>query len=225
MNRPDTGSIIKLLKEAYGPQEFHPHYAPLAELVQTILSQNTSDANSRPAYRALVETFSSWDEVLTADVDRIARPISSGGLAQIKAQRIRQALREIKQRRGKLDLNFLSDMPVTEAREWLKQLPGVGNKTANCVLLFALGKPALPVDTHIFRVAKRLGMVPEKASLDEAHRILEEQVPPEDIFSFHVLMIEHGRKTCSAQRPHCEKCVLKSSCCFYAKSTAGAWKD
>jgi endonuclease-3 len=224
MKRPDIESIIDLLKKTYGAQEFHPHHSPLAELVQTILSQNTSDANSRSAYRALVEAFDSWDKILVADIDRIARTISSGGLAQIKAQRIQQALREIKQRRGKLDLNFLNDMPVPEAREWLKQLPGVGNKTANCVLLFALGKPALPVDTHIFRVSKRLGLVPGKASLDEAHRILEEQVPPECIFEFHVLMIEHGRRTCGAQRPHCSQCAIKPLCQFCAK-TAKAGGD
>jgi endonuclease III len=228
MNRSEinnTKSIISLLKDTYGLQEFHPHHSPLAELVQTILSQNTSDINSRPAYRALVKTFDTWDKILTADIDQIARPINSGGLAQIKAQRIQKALREIKQRRGEIDLNFLSEIPVPKAREWLKQLTGVGNKPANCVLLFALGKPALPVDTHIFRVSKRLGLVPEKASLDEAHIILETQVPPEDIFQFHVLMIKHGRQICRAKRTHCAICVLKSYCNFYVKSTMRTGKD
>jgi endonuclease-3 len=214
MSPNNITAITDSLKQAYDVQPYQPSFQPIAELVQTILSQNTSDLNSRPAFRALTAKFNNWEELLNARINDIAEPISAGGLAQIKAQRIQQALRLIKERRGKLDLNFLTDLPVTEAREWLKQLPGVGNKTANCVLLFAIGKPALPVDTHIFRVSKRLGLVPEKATLDDAHRILETAVMPDSqsVFEFHVLMIEHGRRTCGAQRPHCTQCILKSQC-------------
>jgi endonuclease-3 len=221
MNSPEIKAILELLERAYGSQQLHPNYAPLAELVQTILSQNTSDANSRPAFKALTEVFDNWNKIINADLKEISGPIASGGLGKIKAQRIQQALQVIKQRRGKLDLNFLIDMPVPEAREWLKQLPGVGDKTANCVLLFALGKPALPVDTHIFRVSKRLKLIPEKTSLEVAHRLLEAMVLPDDIYEFHILMIEHGRRTCTARQPHCTQCIINKICPgkdFYVRS-------
>jgi endonuclease III len=215
MNAPEIGTILDLLRKEYGKRKLEPHRDPLAELVQTILSQNTSDLNSRPAFNALKAEFPNWEDLLTVDIDMIAGPISRGGLGQIKAQRIQQSLQEIQRRRGKLDLNFLDKMPVAEARDWLKKLPGVGDKTANCVLLFALGKPALPVDTHIFRVAKRLGLLREQAALEEAHQTLEKMVPPADIYEFHVLMIEHGRSACAAQRPHCSQCSLQMICPSY----------
>jgi len=217
MNAPEIGTILDLLRKEYGKRKLEPHRDPLAELVQTILSQNTSDLNSRPAFNALKAEFPNWEDLLTVDIDMIAGPISRGGLGQIKAQRIQQSLQEIQRRRGKLDLNFLDKMPVAEARDWLKKLPGVGDKTANCVLLFALGKPALPVDTHIFRVAKRLGLLREQAALEEAHQTLEKMVPPADIYEFHVLMIEHGRSACVAQRPHCSQCSLQMICPSYQR--------
>jgi len=212
--------IVDLLRAEYKIREFQPHHDPLAELIQTILSQNTSDKNSRPAFKALQDTFGSWEAIITAEIDEIADSIKGGGLGQIKAKRIQTALLEIKKRRSKIDLSFLSDMQVKEAREWLKQLPGVGNKTANCVLLFALGKPALPVDTHIFRLSKRLGLIPQQASLDEAHELLENIVPVDDIYEFHVSMIEHGRQVCKALHPHCSECIIKSYCLYYKQSTS-----
>jgi endonuclease-3 len=208
----ESGTVLDILRKYYGERHLYPHHDPIAELVRTILSQNTSDINSRPAYQELIKTFDNWEKLLTASIDRIAGPIRGGGLGKIKARRIQEALREIKQKRGTLDLNFLIDMTVPDAREWLKQLPGVGNKTANCVLLFALGKPALPVDTHIFRVSKRLGLIDEKSTLDEAHNILENSVPEENVYEFHVLMIEHGRRICIAQKPRCSQCPLKEVC-------------
>jgi endonuclease III len=220
MDRPQIAAILDLLKQGYGSRQFQPSFEPIAELIQTILSQNTSDHNSRPAFRALKEAFPVWDSLLSAEVEEIAEPIKGGGLGLIKAQRLKQALKEIKSRRGKLDLQFLSDMSVQEARDWLRQLPGVGYKTANCVLLFALGKPALPVDTHIFRVSRRLELIDQKDSPDKAHLVLERLVPKEDVYEFHVLMIEHGRRTCIAQRPRCTQCILKEICPSYSKSTA-----
>ena len=124
-------------------------------------------------------------------------------------------LGEIRSKRGGLELDFLDKLPMDDASEWLKQLPGVGTKTANCVLLFSSGRPALPVDTHIFRVAKRLGLVSPKASIEQAHEVLESMVPPDDVYQFHILMIEHGRKVCHAQRPHCLQCVLQELCPSY----------
>ena len=217
MDKPQIRPIVALLKQKYGSRRLQPNGEPLAELVRTILSQNTSDRNSRPAFRALKKVFSRWESLLDASIEEIADPIKGGGLGLIKAQRLQQALVEIKYQRGELDLQFLSAMPVIEAREWLTQLPGVGNKTANCVLLFALGKPALPVDTHVFRVSKRLGLIGTADSLDKAHKILEELVPEKDIYEFHVLMIEHGRQICNARRPLCLRCVLKDVCLSYSK--------
>jgi endonuclease-3 len=209
--------ILTLLQQRYGPRIWQPHHDPLAELVLTILSQNTSDKNSRPAFLALKTTFPDWARLLEADIADIAGPIKSGGLAVIKAGRIQSALRIIKQRHGSLNLDFLVDLPFEEAREWLLELPGVGLKTAACVLLFALGRPAMPVDTHVYRVATRLGLIPLKTSLENAHRQLEKAVPAEDIYEFHMLMIEHGRRNCSARRPDCQSCICKTLCKGYDK--------
>ncbi|MBI2829726.1 MAG: endonuclease III [Chloroflexi bacterium] len=213
--KPDIKKIVDLLADAYGKPEWQPDGDPLGTLVQTILSQNTSDTNSGRAFRSLRATFPRWEDVAVADPRNISERIKNGGLGDIKARRIKEALIEIKRRCGKLDLDFLLQLSVPEAREWLKELPGVGDKTANCVLLFSLGMPALPVDTHIYRVAKRLGMVEPKASVADAHRVLEKIVSPENVYAFHVLMIEHGRRTCKAQRPRCHECVLAALCPSY----------
>jgi endonuclease III len=211
-NIPDIREILILIKRQYGSRQFKPHNDPISELVLTILSQNTADSNSRPAFQALRKTFPGYDQILEASLEEIEQPIRGGGLARIKAQRIREALLEIKRQRGSLDLEFLKEMPLDEAREWLVRLPGVGYKTAGCVLLFAFGRPALPVDTHIFRVSRRLGLIRMEASLLEAHCVLAKLVPPEDVYEFHVLMIEHGRRTCLARSPHCSGCILSNLC-------------
>lgn len=219
MKKPTVQQVLELLINKYGKREFAPHHDPLSELILTILSQNTSDLNSRAAFANLKSRFQNWEDILKADPANIAEIIKSGGLGQIKAARIQHALQGIKDKQGSLDLAWLENLPVSQAREWLKSLPGVGNKTANCVLLFALGRPALPVDTHIFRVSKRLGLIPEKASLDDAHQILEKLVPCEQIYNFHLLMIEHGRQTCIAQHPRCPVCILQEICPSFGKFT------
>ena len=206
---------LDLLKEEYGVPEWQPRYDPISVLVQTILSQNTSDANSAGAFQSLLASFDNWEDVADADADTIARKISRGGLGRIKAQRIKQALKDIVRKRGRLELDFLGNFTLSEAEDWLQKLHGVGLKTARCVLLFSLGRPALPVDTHILRVTKRLGLISPKASLPEAHRTLGEMVPPEDVYQFHVLVIEHGRRTCLARRPRCQDCVLKNMCMYH----------
>jgi len=178
----------------------------------TILSQNTSDHNSRIAYASLMSRFGGWQAVADAGVDEIEDAIRMGGLSRVKAPRIRQILREISVQRGSFDLSFLAELPAGEAKAWLQRLPGVGPKTAACVLLFSLGMPVLPVDTHIFRVAKRLGLIPAKSTAGDAHDLLGEMVPPEDVYRFHILMIEHGRRTCRAQNPRCPRCVLLPGC-------------
>ena len=209
--------IIARLDEAYGIPEWRPHQDPLSELVLTILSQNTSDANSGRAFVRLLEAFPTWDAVMDAPLPELIAAIQPGGLAPTKAPRIQAVLREVQKRRGGFDLAFLADVPLEEARAWLGSLRGVGPKTVACVLLFALGRPAMPVDTHVFRVAGRLGLIPQRAgnaamTAEKAHALLEAAVAPDDYYAFHIGLIKHGRRTCAAQRPRCEACVLRELC-------------
>ena len=204
--------ILRLLSAEYGQRKWRPRQSPVEVLVQTILSQNTSDRNSGRAFERLVASFGSWEDMADASVGEISRSIEAGGLGEVKARYIKQALGEIRRRLDGFELDFLKKLPVDEARDWLRQLPGVGMKTASCVLIFSLGMPALPVDTHVLRVAKRLGLIDSKISAEKAHKLLEGLVPPEDVYQFHVLLIEHGRKICKAQRPRCKECVLRELC-------------
>jgi endonuclease-3 len=215
MTRTCIKHILDLLIREYGERDWHQHDSPLNVLVQTILSQNTSDTNSKRAFLSLLASFSRWEDVASAAPREIADAIKGGGLSEVKAGYIKQALKEIQQRRGKLELDFLNELPLNEAREWLTQLPGVGTKTANCVFLFSLGRPALPVDTHIYRVSKRLGLICAETTVEKAHKLLEGLVPPDRVYQFHVLMIEHGRKVCKAQRPRCTECVLRQLCQYF----------
>ncbi|MGB2695265.1 MAG: endonuclease III [Dehalococcoidia bacterium] len=204
--------IIALLEGEYGTVPWRPAGDPIAELVLTLLSQATSDTNSGRAFIRLLNDFPDWGSLLDADVKAIERAIEPGGLAPTKAPRLQALLREVWSRRGSFDLTFLRDMPLDEARAWLRSLPGVGPKTAACVLLFSLGVPALPVDTHVHRVAKRLGLVPEKTSAEKAHDLLEAMLTPGQVYPFHIQLIKHGRRTCSAQRPKCPECPLRNGC-------------
>ena len=178
----NIGEVIERLGREYGVPRWQPHADPLSELIRAILSQNTSDVNSNRAFHDLVAGFDTWEAVAGAGVDDIAGAIQSGGLNRIKAARIKTILNQIREDRGSLDLGFLADMPVPQAKEWLKALPGVGPKTAGCVLLFSLGRPVLPVDTHVHRVSRRLGLLDPKVSHEQAHELLEEVVPPRDIY-------------------------------------------
>jgi len=212
--------VIKLLSAEYGKRNWQRRQSPIAVLVQTILSQNTSDRNSGQAFEQLLASFGSWEDMADASVDAISHSIKAGGLGVVKARYIKQALEEIRRRQGDFELDFLGRLPVDEGRDWLRQLPGVGMKTASCVLLFSLGMPALPVDTHVFRVAKRLGLVGSRVSVEQAHRLLEGLVPPQNVYRLHVLLIEHGRRTCKAQRPRCKECVLQGLCPSYEEFVA-----
>jgi endonuclease-3 len=204
--------ILNLLIREYGGRKWQLDPDPIAVLVQTILSQNTSDQNSHRAFASLRSSFSNWQDTAEASRDDIANLIRAGGLAEIKANYIKQSLDEIKRRLGNFELHFLKQFTVDKARDWLIQLPGVGMKTASCVLLFSLGMPALPVDTHVSRVARRLGLLDSEISINKAHKSLESIVPQNDIYTFHVLFIEHGRKICKAQRARCKQCVLQKIC-------------
>ena len=203
---------MSLLGEEYGPMEWQPRYDPASELVYTILSQHTSDINSERAFRALMATFGSLEAIAAADVADIEDAIRSGGLAKTKAPRIKAILNEVVRKVGSYDLTFLAEMPLEEAKAWLKELDGVGPKTAAIILCFSLGLPAMPVDTHIYRVAKRLGFFGPKVSAEQAHDILEPMVEPEDVFAFHLYLINHGRQVCKARRPRCDDCVLAWGC-------------
>lgn len=204
------------LKDVNGPRARYHARDPLDELILTILSQNTSDRNSGRAWRLLRVRYGSWDDVLNADTRELYEVIKPAGLGNIKAPRIQQVLQEVLNRRGAFDLDFLRTLPIAEAKQWLRSLPGIGPKTAACVLCFACDMPALPVDTHVHRVALRLGLIGPKVSADAAHDLLEQALPADDVYAFHVNMILHGRQICHAQRPECGCCALANLCDYYA---------
>lgn len=208
--------ILVRLEAHYGRPVWRSHGDPLDELIETVLSQHTSDTNTARAFASLKQRFPSWDEVLGAPVAEVADAIRSGGLAERKAPRIQAILSSIDAERRSLDIDHLRGMSLEHAQDWLLRLHGVGPKTAACVLLFSLGLPALPVDTHVHRVAKRLGLIGPTVGADAAHRILESGLggDRERVYSFHLTMIAHGRAVCTARRPYCERCPL-TECCDY----------
>lgn len=211
---------IDVVLERLGERYDHPAWAgsrldPVSELVVTILSQNTSDVNSHRAFVALRARYLSWEEVLEAPTDELTDVIRPGGLAPTKAPRIQHVLAEIIDARGSFDLDFLGSLPVAEARDWLVALPGIGRKTAAIVLLFCFGRPVLPVDTHVFRVAQRLGLLPPKTDVARSHDVLEDALEPPEMYPFHVELIRHGRDTCRAPRPICGLCPLTDVCDHY----------
>ncbi|KPJ51974.1 MAG: hypothetical protein AMJ37_03795 [Dehalococcoidia bacterium DG_18] len=204
--------IIHLLGQEYGLPRWRARTDPLSELMGAILSQNTSDVNSGRAFESLVSTFGSWERVAEASIDEIAEAIECGGLSRIKAPRIKAILQGIVEARGSLDLGFLGELPLAEAKAWLQALPGVGPKTAACVLLFSLGRSVLPVDTHVYRISRRLGLIDSRVSPEQAHQLLEEVVPSQALYQFHLNMLAHGRSICRAQRPLCHDCMLEHGC-------------
>lgn len=211
-SKADVALTIEMMTQQYGPFTHEARLPPTDEMVFTILSQHTSDINSSRAYRSLMETFSSLEAVASADVADIEKAIALGGLAKIKAPRIKAVLNKILELNGELDLSFLREMPLNDAKTWLRQLPGIGPKSAGIVLSFSLGMPAMAIDTHIYRVSQRLGVIGSKVSVDKAHEILEDKVEPEEVFNFHVSYINHGRQVCKAQRPLCPECVVGRLC-------------
>ena len=204
---------IRLLTDQYGPFPQEPRLDPAHEMVFTILSQHTSDINSERAFRSLMNRFESINSVAQANVGEIESAISVGGLAKIKAPRIKAILmRVLELNEDSLDLSFLAEMPLEEAKAWLRQLPGIGPKSAGIILNFSLGMPAMAIDTHIYRVSQRLGLIGPKVNADKAHDLLEAVVEPEQVFHFHVCFVTHGRQTCKALRPLCEDCVISFGC-------------
>jgi endonuclease-3 len=190
--------------------------------VLTILSQHTSDINRDRAFDEMRRRFPSWETVRDAPTEELADAIRAGGLANIKAPRIQDVLRLISEERGELDLDFLMEMSPEDAKAWLARFKGVGPKTAACVLMFACGMPVLPVDTHVYRVSQRLGLIDERTNAEKAHSVLEAMLAPEQRYPFHIHMITHGRRVCKAPRPLCEVCVVKEWCSHYARHRSGA---
>jgi endonuclease-3 len=212
VDRRRLRTIANRLERAFGPLEPPRASDPLEELVWTVLSQHTSDLNSERAFRALRAAYPTWEGVVAARSAAIADVIRSGGLANTKAARIQVILREIAEREGRYDLSRVRGLDDAEAREYLTSLPGVGPKTAAVVMAFALGRDAIPVDTHVHRVARRLGLIPPKASPERAHDLLAETVPDELKTPLHMGLIRLGREVCKAQTPRCGDCPLADLC-------------
>jgi endonuclease III len=193
-----------------------PRLPVLDEVVATVLSQHTSDVNSGRAFARLKEKFPAWEQVADAPAPLVADAIRCGGIADQKARRIQQILAAVEEREGRIDLSRLNDLPDAAVESYLESLPGVGPKTAACVLVFSLGRAAFPVDTHVYRVAARLGWLPAKATAEQAYRLLAPRVPPDIRYDLHVAMITHGRTVCRAQQPRCDACVLRDLCPYAA---------
>ena len=208
--------IDDILTHTYGNPEWVSRLDPVSELILTILSQHTSDKNSGAAFDRLYDHFNGdWKRVMEAPTEEVAQLIKSAGLSNIKAPRIQSVLKEIWSRLGSFDLQFLKDMPINAAKEWLTSINGVGPKTAACVLMFSLGLPVMPVDTHVHRVSLRLGLIPPKTNADRAHDILAQIVSPERAYPFHINLIRHGRRVCKAPVPKCNICPLTCLCVYF----------
>lgn len=206
--------VHKSLLAFYGEPIWRNPLPAIDELVSTILSQNTNDVNRDKAFESLRRRFPSWEAVRDANVTEVVESIRVAGLANQKGPRIQQVLQQITIERGNLDLSFLNELPLEEARAWLMKFNGVGPKTAAIVLCFSLNRPAFPVDTHVYRVTGRIGLRPEKMPVEEAHRYMEALLPPETYYAAHLNIIRLGREICQARKPNCAKCPLLLTCDF-----------
>jgi endonuclease-3 len=210
--------VEQRLAAAYGTPVWQPGLDPVAELVNTILSQATSDLNRDKGFAALKARFASWVEVMDADPQAVIDTIRPAGLANQKGPRIQAALRTIWARRGTMNLDFLAELPLDEAKAWLTSIEGVGPKTAAIVLLFAFNRPTFPVDTHVHRISQRVGLIKTNVTADKAHDLLENAGDPITFYPLHLNLIRHGREVCQARQPRCEVCVLQTICDFYHKA-------
>jgi endonuclease-3 len=218
-NQEVIKKIRNRLIDVYGMPIWRDPLPPVDELVSTILSQNTNDTNRDAAFVQLKATFPDWYSVMDADTAAVINAIRTAGLANQKGPRIQEALRDIKQHtNGDLSLEFLKEIPRDDARDWLLAVNGVGPKTAAIVLLFSLGIPAFPVDTHIYRVTGRLGLRPIKLTVEKTHAYLEAQIPEEAYYDLHLNLIRLGREVCGARNWHCYRCPVQDLCCFEDKN-------
>ena len=210
--------IHETLLKAFGEPIWRNPLPPVDELVSTILSQNTNDINRDRAFEALRAKFPTWEQVRDAKESDVIDAIRPAGLANQKGPRMQQVLKDITKERGSLDLYFLKDLPLEEARSWLTKFNGVGPKTAAIVLCFSLNRPAFPVDTHVYRVTGRIGLRPEKISVEQAHPYLESVFPPETYYAAHLNIIRLGREICNARKPLCMNCPVVGLCDFKDKN-------
>lgn len=204
--------IHERLLAFYGEPTWRNPLPAVDELVSTILSQNTNDNNRDKAFDLLRARFPTWEGVRDAPIADVVEAIRTAGLANQKGPRIQKVLQEISVERGNLDLSFLMDMPLEEARAWLTKFNGVGPKTAAIVLCFSLGRPAFPVDTHVYRVTGRIGLRPERINVEAAHPHLEALFPPETYYAAHLNLIRLGREICHARKPNCPACPIRDLC-------------
>ncbi|MBI3739683.1 MAG: endonuclease III [Chloroflexi bacterium] len=210
--------IHEKLLGAFGDPTWRNPLPPIDELVSTILSQNTNDINRDRAFNALRTKFPAWEQVRDAKTRDVVNAIRPAGLANQKGPRIQKVLKEITKERGSLDLWFLKDLPLEEARAWLTKFNGVGPKTAAIVLCFSLNRPAFPVDTHIYRVTGRIGLRPEKMTVEQAHPHLEKLFPPETYYAVHLNLIRLGREVCHPRKPDCPQCPIRGLCDYEPKT-------
>jgi endonuclease III len=220
-SRDKVPYILQNLRAVYGAPKPTIGLDPLDVLIETILSQSTTNANSDRAFESLKQRFPTWDHARRARVSSIEEAIRSGGLAKQKSVRIKALLNEIYDRRGSLDLSFLKTAPMEEAKEFLGSFKGVGPKTVACTLLFAYQRPVFPIDTHIFRIARRLGLIPIKGSDEDAHRLMEQLIPKRRYYEAHINLIRLGRRICKPREPFCEQCCLVDYCEYYQELAAG----
>ena len=209
-----AGEVLRRLQDFYGQPTWRNPMPAVDELVSTILSQNTNDTNRDRAFDSLRRRFPTWEAVRDAEPPAVVAAIRPAGLANQKGPRIQRVLQEITAERGSLDMSFLKDLPLEEARAWLMKFKGVGPKTAAIVLLFSLDRPAFPVDTHIYRVTGRLGLRPGKMAVEEAHTHLENLFPPATYYAAHLNIIRLGREICIARKPACGRCPLQEICVY-----------
>jgi endonuclease-3 len=210
--------VHRKLLEFYGEPVWRNPLPPVDELVSTILSQNTNDVNRDRAFESLRAKFPTWEQVRDAGTDEVIEAVRVAGLANQKGPRLQQVLREITTERGSLDLSFLADLPLEEARAWLTRFNGVGPKTAAIVLCFSLGRPAFPVDTHVYRVTGRIGLRSPKMTVEQAHPHMESLLPPETYYAAHLNLIRLGREICGARKPNCPACPVYALCEYEPKT-------
>ncbi len=216
--------VHQRLLDFYGEPTWRNPLPPLDELVSTILSQNTNDTNRDKAFESLRRRFPTWEQVRDAPTEQVVEAIRPAGLGNQKGPRIQTVLREITAERENLDLSFLKELPLEEARAWLTKFKGVGPKTAAIVLCFSLGRPAFPVDTHVYRVTGRIGLHPASMSVEQAHPHMESLFPPESYYAAHLNIIRLGREICHARKPDCTSCPLQELCAYAQSQSRGAQK-
>lgn len=213
--------LYELLLEEYGEPEEPPELSGMEYLIETILSQNTNDVNRDKAYQNLIEKYDSYEEIENADLEELTDTIRIAGLGPTKAERIQGALKTVREYEGEYSLDFIEEMDIEEGKNWLTKIPGIGPKTAAIILCFGFDRPVIPVDTHVHRISRRFGLIPENASRKKAHKILEEKVPDDIKYPLHRLMITHGREACKARNPTCGETKLGKYCKYHQQVTNG----